>query len=74
MQEAERIRKERQELAVAEMRITIENEIKAMYEAARLAELQVAQDLKDAAEEVRIVDPSWNNWFTIKLISCSEIG
>lgn len=55
MQEAERLHKEQQELAVAEMRIIIENEIKAKYEAARVAELQEAQDLKKAVEEVRIL-------------------
>ena len=60
MQEAERIHKEQQEVAVAEMRIIIENEIKAKYEAARVAELQAAQDLKEASEEVRILDLSWN--------------
>lgn len=55
MQEAERLHKEQQELAVAEMRIIIENEIKAKYEAARVAELQEAQDLKKVVEEVRIL-------------------
>ena len=42
------------------MRIIIENEIKAKYEAARVAELQAAQDLKEASEEVEILDPYWN--------------
>ena len=43
------------------MRIIIENEMKAKYEAARVAELKAAQDLRDAVEEVRILDPSWNH-------------
>jgi hypothetical protein len=60
VQEAERIHKEQQEVAVAEMRIIIENEIRAKYEAARVAELQAAQDLKEASEEVRTLDPYWN--------------
>lgn len=61
MQEAERLHKEQQELAVAEMRIIIENEIKAKYEAARVAELQEAKDLKEAVEEVRILDLSFHD-------------
>jgi hypothetical protein len=60
VQEAERIHKEQQEVAVAEMRIVIENEIKAKYETARVAELQAAQDLKEASEEVRTLDLYWN--------------
>jgi hypothetical protein len=66
VQEAERIHKEQQEVAVAEMRIVIENEIKAKYEAARVAELQAAQDLKEASEEVRILDLYWNQRFSLK--------
>lgn len=42
------------------MRIIIENEIKAKYEAARVAELQEAKDLKEAVEEVRILDLSYS--------------
>ena len=61
MQEAERLHKEQQELAVAEMRTIIENEIKAKYEAARVAELQEAKDLKEAVEEVRILDLSFHD-------------
>jgi hypothetical protein len=64
VQEAERIHKEQQEVAVAEMRIIIENEIKAKYEAARVAELQAAQDLREASEEVRISDLYWNKRFS----------